>query len=437
MQKPGASHVAGYEAWNKYFNRQVKKGEKGIQIVGYAPKDVVVEQDVKDKNGDIVIGADGKPEKRREKRKIPCYVPTYVYDVSQTAGDPLPKLTKELEGDVVSYYTLMAALREATPYAITFEDMKDQDIKGYCNNEKRKIAIKDGMSHAHTVKTAIHEIVHAEQYESKRSGPGKTPMDIRGAEVEAESTAFVVCSHYGVDTSEYSYPYIATWGSGREAKELFGVLGRIQEGASSLIKRIDMRFMEKQKEFAQTMENLAPAGEGKLSERIESFLQNNDAYSYSASQPGWENRGQAIGTIEKRLEAGDTEWISGAIANTLQGSPGDVRQGMALLMEVEGLKSMDRGGVGKATQVAENGAMEKNLTEEILDSVRHDNDIDADREQTREQLGFKDDRKQPAPKDKTIASRAADAKEKAGQRNAAAKAAPGKKERVAQDVLQQ
>lgn len=161
MQKPEASYVAGYSAWQKKFKRQVQRGEKGIQIVGYTPKKVNVEQEKKDSTGKTVIGADGKPEKETVSRQIPYFTPVYVYDVSQTEGEPLPQLVNELNGSVEAYQDLMQAITEVSPFPISFEDIKG-GAKGFCDPLAQRIAIQQGMSEAQSVKTAIHEVTHAE-----------------------------------------------------------------------------------------------------------------------------------------------------------------------------------------------------------------------------------------------------------------------------------
>mgnify|MGYP001635190614 FL=1 len=227
MQKPEASYVAGYVAWQKNFNRQVQKGEKGIQIVGYTPKNVNQEQEKRDEQGNPVIGADGKPETETVTRKIPYFTPVYVYDVSQTEGEPLPRLVNELDGSVEAYNDLMTALREVSPFPIVFEDIKG-GVNGYCSPAEQKIAVRQGMSEAQTVKTAIHEITHADLHAPEKAAALGNRKDRRTKEVEAESTAFIVCNHYGIDTSDYSFGYLASWSSTKELTELQSSLDTMQ-----------------------------------------------------------------------------------------------------------------------------------------------------------------------------------------------------------------
>lgn len=256
MQKPQASYVAGYVAWQKDFNRHVQKGEKGIQIVGYTPKNIKQEQEKKDAQGNPVVGADGRPETETVTRKIPYFTPVYVYDVSQTEGEPLPLLVNELGGSVQGYQDLMVSLREVSPFPIVFEDIQG-GANGYCSPLEQKIAVRQGMSEAQTIKTTIHEITHADLHAPDIDLALDERKDRRTKEVEAESTAFIVCNHYGIDTSDYSFGYLASWSSTKELTELQSSLETIQKQANELIDRIDSRLAELQKEHTVEIENPA------------------------------------------------------------------------------------------------------------------------------------------------------------------------------------
>lgn len=247
MQKPEASYVAGYSAWQKKFKRQVQRGEKGIQIIGYTPKKVTVEQEKKDSTGNVILGADDRPEKETISLQIPYFTPVYVYDVSQTKGEPLPQLINELSGSVDEYQNLMQAITEISPFPITFEDIKG-NARGYCDPLVQKIAIQQGMSEAQSVKTAIHEITHADLHAPEVNLSLNDRTDRRTREIEAESTAFVVCSHYGIDTSNYTFPYLASWSSNKELTELQSSLEIIQKQAGELIDKIDTRLVKLQKD---------------------------------------------------------------------------------------------------------------------------------------------------------------------------------------------
>lgn len=254
QQKADASFVAGYAAWQKNFNRHVLRGETGIQIIGYAPKKVRQQVKLKDDKGNVVydytIDGKKKPATKTEEYIVPSYVPVYVYDISQTDGEPLPKLVNELDGEVKGYAQLMQAIVSTASFPISFEEMKGE-VKGYCDPISRKIAIKSGMSEVQTIKTAIHEITHADLHAPEQNLALTDRTDHRTREVEAESTAFVVCSHYNIDTSDYSFGYLAGWSSSKELSELKNSLNTIQKQANDLISRIDENLtLLKEKELS-------------------------------------------------------------------------------------------------------------------------------------------------------------------------------------------
>ena len=247
MQKPEATHVAGYAAWKKKFNRQVQRGESGIQIVGYSPRKVNVEQEKKDSSGNTIIGADGKPVMEKVTRQVPSYVPVSVFDVSQTEGEPLPQLVNELNGSVEAYQDLMQAICDVSPFPVSFEEIQG-GAKGFCDPVTQRIVIQQGMSEAQSVKTAIHEVTHADLHAPEQNLILADRTDRRTREIEAESTAFVVCEHYGIDTSDYTFPYLASWSSSKELAELQSSLETIQKQAGDLIDKIDTRLTELQKD---------------------------------------------------------------------------------------------------------------------------------------------------------------------------------------------
>jgi antirestriction protein ArdC len=243
-QCPHATNVAGYVAWQKKFNRHVQKGETGIKILGYAPETITEQQIRTDKSGNAVKDDKGNPVVDIVKKQIPAFAPMCVFDVSQTEGEPLPQLVHELSGDVDAYENLMAAISEVSPYQVVFEEMAGSK-KGYCDSDTEKIAVKSGMSEAQTLKTVIHEITHAELHTNTE---GESNGANRGEEeVQAESTAFIVCSRFGIDTSDYSFSYLAAWSSTKELDELQSSLNVIQKQAADLIDRIDARLAELQK----------------------------------------------------------------------------------------------------------------------------------------------------------------------------------------------
>lgn len=252
LQNPNATVVAGYGSWKKKFNRQVLKGEKGIQILGYTPRKITKEQELTDKNGHTVYDLNGEAKKEKITKEIPSFTPVYVFDVSQTEGEPLPELINELNGSIENYNSLFEALKEVSPFPVEFENIAGGS-KGYCDPVNKKIAIKEGMSEVQTIKTLIHEITHADLHAPELNLNFNEQTDTRSREIEAESTAFVVSSHYGIDTSDYSFGYLASWSSSKELDELQNSLGKIQEQANNLIERIDSRLEELQLEKTNTI----------------------------------------------------------------------------------------------------------------------------------------------------------------------------------------
>lgn len=287
MQRPDASHVAGYGAWQKNFNRHVKRGEHGIKILAPTPFKQMVEMEKIDPvTQRAMTGADGKPVTEVMEVTRAAFKPVTVFDVSQTEGEPLPQLgVNELTGDVEHYPEFFEALKQIAPFPVGFEPI-GSGAKGYCNYQEQRIAIKEGMAEIQNVKTAIHEITHATLHnyyaEKEKNVLPENRKDQRTREVEAESVAYTVCQHYGIDTADYSFGYIAGWSSGRETKELKGSLATIRETAAGLITSIDEKYRELAKE--QEQQKAAPAVEAPEQADPDSFtiyqLKSGDALRY-------------------------------------------------------------------------------------------------------------------------------------------------------------
>ena len=257
MQKPDATLVAGFKAWQKNFDRHVKKGEKGIRILAPAPYKIKEEQEKLDPvTGEIMLDKNGMPITEEVEIKIPAFRVVPVFDVSQTDGKELPDIgINELSGSVEDYEDFMQALTEVSPVPITYEDI-DGDAKGYFHTTDHRIAIQEGMSQSQTVKTAIHEVAHAKLHDRERNQDivAVLDKDRNTKEVEAESVAYTVCQHFGIDTSDYSFGYIAGWSSDRDMKELKSSLDTIRKTASELITGIEDRLAELQKDRAVEQE---------------------------------------------------------------------------------------------------------------------------------------------------------------------------------------
>lgn len=263
MQRPDATRIAGYQAWKKNFGRNVMKGEKGIRIL--APSPYKIKQSVEKKDpetGKSLIGKDGKPIMEEKEITIPAYKVVTVFDVSQTEGKELPTIADELTGDVEQYEDFFAALEKSSPVPIDFEKIKG-GAHGYYRLDEKRIAIDEGMSELQSLKTTIHEIAHAKMHDNDNSASKEQQESInrRTKEVQAESVAYIVCQHYGLDTSDYSFEYIAIWSSGRETEELKESLTVIRDTASELIKGIDKNLAELTKDKEQAREGRREYGE--------------------------------------------------------------------------------------------------------------------------------------------------------------------------------
>ena len=253
MQCPDATYVAGYKAWQRNFERHVNKGERGIRILAPAPYKIKEEQEKIDPvTNEPVLDRDGMPVMEEVEIKIPAFRVVTVFDYSQTDGKELPGLgVNELHGDVERYRDFMEALERVSPVPIRYEEMEG-DRKGYFIDLSRPIAIKEGMSEAQTAKTGVHEVAHAKLHarEAEQDTEKAVYKDRETKEVEAESIAYTVCQHFGIDTSDYSFGYIAGWSSGKEMPELKSSLDTIRRTSSGLIKGIEAQLLEIEKERA-------------------------------------------------------------------------------------------------------------------------------------------------------------------------------------------
>ena len=252
-QCPDATYVAGYKAWQRNFERHVNKGERGIRILAPAPYKIKEEQEKIDPiTNEPVLDRDGMPVMEEVEIKIPAFRVVTVFDYSQTDGKELPGLgVNELHGDVERYRDFMEALERVSPVPIRYEEMEG-DRKGYFIDLSRPIAIKEGMSEAQTAKTGVHEVAHAKLHarEAEQDTEKAVYKDRETKEVEAESIAYTVCQHFGIDTSDYSFGYIAGWSSGKEMPELKSSLDTIRRTSSELIKGIEAQLLEIEKERA-------------------------------------------------------------------------------------------------------------------------------------------------------------------------------------------
>ena len=258
MQKPDASLIAGFNAWKNNFKRNVMKGEKGIKILAPSPFKIKQEMEKIDPaTQKPVIGADGKPVTEEKEITIPAFKVVSVFDVSQTEGKEIPNLAVDmLTGDVERFKDVFVALEKTSPVPIGFEKIEG-GAHGYYHLEEKRIAIDEGMSELQTLKTAIHEIAHAKLHDIDLNASVTEQTDRPDRctrEVQAESVAYAVCQHYGLDTSDYSFGYVAGWSSGRELDELKSSLETIRSAAAEIINSIDgyLKDLQQEQETEQT-----------------------------------------------------------------------------------------------------------------------------------------------------------------------------------------
>lgn len=254
FQRPDATLVAGYTAWQKQFGRQVQKGEKAIKILAPAPYKEKVEMEKIDPiTRTPILDADGKPVREVQEVTRPAFKVVSVFDVSQTEGREIPSLgVDELSGDVREYEMFFEALKRSCPVPMEFENIEGS-AKGYYHQMEQRIAIREGMSQVQTIKTAIHEMAHQRLH-------AVDPLDEKSEiinqtrsskEVEAESVAYTVCQHYGIETSDYSFAYVAGWSHGKETPELKASLNTIRKTANEMITEIDGHIAEINQEIEQ------------------------------------------------------------------------------------------------------------------------------------------------------------------------------------------
>ena len=256
LQKPEASLVAGYQTWQKKFHRQVRRGEKGIQIIAPAPIRTREEiEKVDPATMEPVLKPDGTPEMEEVEYTIPRFRVTTVFDVSQTEGEPLPELeTPELLGSVENYEIFMQAIRDISPVPIRFDEI-ESGAKGYYSSVDKEIVIQESMSESQTMKTGIHEVTHAKLHDRDIMEKMDEKKDQMTREVEAESVAYTVCQYFGLDTSDYSFPYIAGWSSDKDMKELRSSMDTIRRVSGEFIDQMMNRMQAIRREAQRHQEN--------------------------------------------------------------------------------------------------------------------------------------------------------------------------------------
>ena len=250
MQRPDATLVTSYKNWQS-MGRQVMKGEKGITIIAPAPYKKMKEKEVLDENQRPIMGTDGKPKTEQVEVTVPHFKAVTVFDIAQTSGEPIQTLAPELlTAAVQDFDSFMQAIQKISPVPIRFDEI-DGNANGYYHNADKEIVIKKGLSESQTLKTAIHETAHAKLHDKEIMESLGVEKDRLTKEVEAESVAYCVCSSFGLDTSDYSFPYIAGWSSNREMKEMKASMDVIRKTAGEMIdqltEELEIILEEKQK----------------------------------------------------------------------------------------------------------------------------------------------------------------------------------------------
>ena len=306
MQRPDATMVAGYTQWQKDFERNVNKGEKAIRILAWNPYKEKVErykldpethEPVRDENGNTV--------KEVTEVQRPSYKVVNVFDVSQTDGKELPRLgVAELEGSVKNFDIFFEALKRTCPVPMAFEDIQGS-AKGYFHQKDQRIAIQSDMSEIQTIKTAIHEMAHQKLHSVEQEAGQKAKYEEKAQtrsekEVEAESVAYTVCQHFGIDTSDYSFGYVAGWSAGKEMAELKASLLTIRRAAASMIDDIESHIKEIDLERIESM-TIEEAAE-RLAVKLDNFAYDTDPYSYNDAI---DDREQALEGLKHDLITGD------------------------------------------------------------------------------------------------------------------------------------
>lgn len=250
MQRPDATLVTSYKNWQS-MGRQVMKGEKGITIIAPAPYKKMKEKEVLDENQRPIMGTDGKPKTEQVEVTVPHFKAVTVFDIAQTSGKPIQTLAPELlTAAVQDFDSFMQAIQKISPVPIRFDEI-DGNANGYYHNADKEIVIKKGLSESQTLKTAIHETAHAKLHDREIMESLGVEKDRLTKEVEAESVAYCVCSSFDLDTSDYSFPYIAGWSSSREMKEMKASMDVIRKTAGEMIdqltEELEIILEEKQK----------------------------------------------------------------------------------------------------------------------------------------------------------------------------------------------
>jgi antirestriction protein ArdC len=199
-QCPKASRVAGMRTWNS-MGRHVKKGEKGIAIFAPLIK--------KQKNQDNKEPSPSESPSESESARLIGFRAVYVWDIEQTEGKPVPELVTEKPVMTGDPDQLFKRILDASPIPVSYEDIPG-NAKGYYVPKEKRIVLSRSLAPEEKSKTLLHELAHHLSYNSYLEGE-QTDKDRPTEEVIAEGAAFMVSAHLGLDSSGYSFPYVASW----------------------------------------------------------------------------------------------------------------------------------------------------------------------------------------------------------------------------------
>ena len=312
MQRPDATLVTSYKNWQS-MGRQVMKGEKGITIIAPAPYKKMKEKEVLDENQRPIMGTDGKPKTEQVEVTVPHFKAVTVFDIAQTSGEPIQTLAPELlTAAVQDFDSFMQAIQKISPVPIRFDEI-DGNANGYYHNADKEIVIKKGLSESQTLKTAIHETAHAKLHDREIMESLGVEKDRLTKEVEAESVAYCVCSSFGLDTSDYSFPYIAGWSSSREMKEMKASMDVIRKTAGEMIDQLteELEIILEEKQKTELHEKY-----GILVDALEAA---GYRYDYRESEPGHivlapDGTHEIAGYLQFESWGDITDWLEDTIA---------------------------------------------------------------------------------------------------------------------------
>ena len=281
-QNPEARQVASFKQWKENFGRYVKKGEKALRI--FKPMTKIK----KDENNQPILDKNGNPETVTFFGLVP------VFDVSQTEGKEMPKAAEVKEQltdlDYANLYRALMAIAKENDVSVRFEEMENTKHGYYSVPENQIVLRSNEMNKAQIIKTFLHEMAHAELHHA--DNPQKENLTRSTAELQAESVAYVVASYYGIDTSEYSFNYLAGWSNDKETlADLEAQLDIVQQEAKSLMVRMDQALeqlrLSQEKQTKRSFEQKLEKFKDQSKQAVEEHKQELKADAQSKKEKGF------------------------------------------------------------------------------------------------------------------------------------------------------